>query len=330
MSTAVFDALPGLETPVADVSRTLANVWDMEPVRGKPAPSEFRASQMNLVVHLGLDSKPEQALETFNAAVSFSRRYPCRIITLCPREYGGGGEVSAKIFCECYIGKSRHEMTCSEAIILTYPLEQRAYLENQASIMLESDLPVYYWPQRISSASRMGDYKFFLKEAQRVIIDSAIEKPDVTTYPWPRPEVVRDLVFARMLPVRQSVGHFLSYVPPDRLLEGLQGVTLRHRPEYHAEAAVLARWVRSGLEGCAKMSGAGAPIPEAQCESVADLGYSLVMNWAYAQCNPMRLEFDFGQGTAHLTSCFKPDTEALASAVRPLAPESALAEAVFF
>ncbi len=330
MSTAVFDALPGMETPVSEVRRTLASVWDMEPARGKPAPSEFRASQMNLVLHFGLDSTPEGARETFQSALSFSRRYPCRIIALCPRASGGTAEVSAKIFCECYIGKSRRDMTCSEAIILTYPLEQRAYMENQASIMLESDLPLYYWPQHISSASRLGDYKLFLKEAQRVILDSAIEMPETMDFAWPRPQAVRDLVHARLLPVRQSAGHFLSYISPERLLDGLLKVEVSHRPEYAAAAKVLCGWVKSGLDGCAQTTRrkpVGVPIEPKRGDAMS---CAIAIEWTYEGNPPMLFSFDFDKGTARLESGFTAEATTIASAVRPLKPESALAEAIFF
>ncbi|MGH8017258.1 MAG: glucose-6-phosphate dehydrogenase assembly protein OpcA [Opitutaceae bacterium] len=328
--TAVFDALPGMETPVSEVRRTLANVWDMEPARGKPAPSEFRASQMNLVVHFGLDSAPEDARETFQSALSFSRRYPCRIIALCPRASGGPAEVSAKIFCECYIGKSQKDMTCSEAIILTYPLEQRAYMENQASIMLESDLPLYYWPQRINSASRLGDYKLFLKEAQRVILDSAIELPETMAFVWPRPQAVRDLVHARLLPVRQNAGHFLSYIPPERLLEGLTKVEVSHQPAYAAAAKVLCGWVKSGLDGCAEAARREPVDVPVEPKRDDAMGCTIAIEWTYEGCRPMVFSFDFEKGTARLESGFTSEATTIASAVRPLKPENALAEAIFF
>jgi hypothetical protein len=329
--SAVYDALPGMDTPVAEVRRALAAVWDGEPTRGKPAPSEFRASQMNLVVHFGLDSKPDEARAAFDSALAFSRRYPCRILALCPREPGAGGDVTAKIFCECYIGKSRKDMTCSEAIVLTYPLEQRAYLENQASIMLESDLPLYYWPQRISSARRLSDYKFFLGEAQRVLIDTALERDEVATFAWPRPEIVRDLVYARMLPVRQSVGHFLSYIPPARILHRLTGVRVRRAPGYTAEARVLTKWIRAGMLECARVVGDELPdLPIEAVDEPADTGASLVLEWTYANCRPMRFTFDFERGSAHAASCFTAGSTTLASSVRPLRPDSALAEAIFF
>ncbi len=325
MNPAVYDALPGAATPVEEIRAALARLWDSDPADEAPAPSEFRASQMNLVLHFGLDATPEAARAGFETALRFAQRYPCRIIALCPRAEGGGGEVSAKIFSECHLGASGRDKTCVEAILLTYPLEQRAYLENQASIMLESDLPVYYWPQRIQSAGRLGDYGLFLKEAQRVVIDSAVERPEVPGFAWPRPEAVRDLAFARMLPVRQSVGHFLSYVAPERLVGGLERVTVRHAPACAAEARVVLAWSRRGVEACGAATGVDFALAPA-----AGGPDGIVVEWDYATGGRMRFAFDFENGAALLESATPAQSATVRASVRPLAPEAALAEALFF
>lgn len=327
--TTTFDALPGMETAVSEIARTLAEVWDMDAVPGKPAPSEFRASQMNLVVHLGLDNTANSARAIFDAALTFSHRYPCRTIVLCPRELGGGGDVRAKVFCECFIGASHHEMVCSEAIVLSYPLEQRAYIENQASILVESDLPLYYWPNRIQQASRFGDYRFFMSQAERIVFDSAVERAEVLEYPWPRPEVIRDLAHARMLPVRQSLGHFLSYVAPDQLVRGLAAMALHHGPDLAAESRLTAAWMRGRLFDCAKAAGLPAPGIDIPC--IADLPPGgLDFRGSYSDGGTLRLAFDLVQGAACLHANLAHAKASISSNVLPLAPDRALAEALFF
>lgn len=335
MNSAVFASLPGLDTPVADVHRALAAVWDAEPgaAGGKNEPSEFRASQMNLVVHFGLDATPEQARAGFDTALAFSRRYPCRIIALCPRAAGGGGDLAAKIFCECYVSGSPHDKTCTEAIILTYPLEQRAYLEDQASILLESDLPLFYWPQHINQGSRLADYGFFLKQSQRIVIDSAVEKPDVTGFPWPRPEIVHDLAWGRVLPVRQSLGHFLSYIEPARLVEGLRRIELRHRPNFAAEGRALDQWMRRGVADCAQRTSGGdakTGSPEFVVRTDEKLAGSLAVVWSYAERGRLTFNFDFESGGAILESTLDCEPNRVGATVRLLPPEKALAEVLFF
>jgi hypothetical protein len=331
MSATVFETLPGVETPVADLRAALAAVWDSEPdaAGGRDEPSEFRASQMNLVVHFGLDATPEQARAGFDSALAFSRRYPCRIIALCPRAEGGGLEVAAKIFCECYVGSSHDDMTCTEAIVLTYPLEQRAYLEDQASILIESDLPIFYWPQHINRASRLGDYHYFLKYSQRIVIDTAVEKPEVGSYAWPRPEIVRDLAWGRVLPVRQSMGHFLSYITPARLVQDLRRIEVRHRPEFAAEVRALEQWMRHGVAGCSP--GAAAP-PAVEFDSRPDqqLAGSLDVKWTYGGRGGLVFNFDFACGTAVLESTLDCEPNRVGAAVHLLPPERALAEVLFF
>ncbi len=331
MSSAVFAALPGVETPVADLRQALAAVWDNAPGPGRPKgePSEFRASQMNLVVHFGLDATPDQARAGFETAIGFSRRYPCRIIALCPRASGNGGDIAAKIFGECFVGQSHHDLTCTEAIIMTYPLEQRAYLEDQASILLESDLPIFYWPQHISRAGRLLDYRYFLKHSQRIVFDSAVEKPEVAAFAWPRPEIVHDLAWGRILPVRQNMGHFLSYIEPARLVRGLRRIELRHRPGFAAEGGALDRWMRHGLAGCARQAGV-AVTPEQVVRADGGLEGSLEVTWSYASDGGLSFRFDFEHGTASLESTLDGEQNRVGATVHLLSPEKALAEVLFF
>ncbi len=329
MSTAIFDSLPGMETAVSDVARTLAAVWDMEAAPGKAAPSEFRASQMNLVVHLGLDNTTGTARAAFDTALLFSHRYPCRTIVLCPRDFGGAADVRAKVFCECFIGTSHHEMVCSEAIILSYPLEQRAYIENQASIMIESDLPLYYWPNRIRVAARFGDYPFLLSKSQRIVIDSAIERPDVPGYAWPRRELVYDLAYARTLPLRQSLGHFLSYVPPAQLAEGLQAMTLHHGAGVAGEARAAAAWMRSRLDDCAAVAGR-APVAAEFVLAETGVSGALDFRLTYADGGSIRLAFDLTHGAACLHAKLSQAHASMSSTVHLLSDDRALAEALFF
>lgn len=326
----IFNALPGVPTPVAEVRNALDKLWAGDDARGGPAASEYRASQANLILHFGLNATPEAATAQFQAALRFSHRYPCRILVLCPRETGGGGDVLAKIFSECYLGEGGRDMSCMEAIVLTYPLSERAYLQDQASIMFEPDLPIYYWPQYISKASRLGDYKRFLAEVRRVVFDSAIESEEVVAYAWPRPEIVRDLAYARLLPVRQCIGHFVSYIPPERLVEGLISCTVQNRPGLCAEARCILRWMRGALEACARQSDTSVDGVAFEHAPREDVPGSLVVSCGYSNGDALSFTFDFDSGSARLESTLSGERRSLSSVARPLAPENALAEALFF
>ena len=183
---------------------------------------------MNLVLHLGLPTTADDGLAQFNAALRFTQRYPARILVLCPRAEGGADlAMRAKIYSECFIGESRREMSCIEAVVLSYPQEHREFLEDQVSIIVEEDLPIYYWVHRMSQVHKIATYQWLLRNSNRFLLDTAVSTPEARTFPWPRPDGFRDLAHARLLPVRQSVGQFLSAYAPGTIARGLRAVSRR-------------------------------------------------------------------------------------------------------
>lgn len=74
--SAIFDALPGTEVPVGSISRRLAQLWAEAGAEGKPAieADDAKATQINLVLHLGLNCTPEDAQAQFEVVVRFCRR----------------------------------------------------------------------------------------------------------------------------------------------------------------------------------------------------------------------------------------------------------------
>ena len=58
------------------------------------------------------------------------------------------------------------------------------------------------------------------------MIDSAIADLGVFSFDWPRRNAVHDLVYARLLPVRQSIGQLLSGYEPVALISGLRSATV--------------------------------------------------------------------------------------------------------
>ncbi len=323
----VFDTLPGMKVPLSSSLQTLAAMWDVESEKGKSAPSAYRASRMNLVLHFGLDVTPEQAKEEFATVLLFAQRYPCRILVLCPGETDKySGKVDTKIFSECYIGKSRREMSCCEVIIVSYTLSQRAFLENQVAILMESDLPLFYHPYKIHSAARFGDYQFFLEEARRIIIDSKTENKGVLEYKWPRPESISDLVYARLLPVRQSIGQFLSTFEPARLIDGLVSIQVSRRDDFVAESKVLIQWMKNKLADC------GVRDESFECSATGNTegASSIEIKWSYETDRFFSWKADFVSGCTRIEADFGTGPVSLTSAVQLLSPEKALAEALFF
>ena len=325
--TSIFAALPGIETPVGEISHNLSRIWD-----SPSGPSEFRASQMNLILHFGRGTVPDEAREIFEISLRFSQRYPSRIIVLCP-DYDPeeGVLLKSKIFSECYIGKSGRERACVEAIVLAYPWEGKDFVENQVSILLETELPTYYWQHHFKAASRVTDYGYFLKIARRVVFDSRRENPEVRRVAWPRPEITRDLAYTSILPVRQSIGQFLSGFEPEELARGLKKVEILHSGRSEAEASALLHWIEEALNICADRAGIARLGEKAfGCSEMANGEFGMEIRFHYDDHRYFRwcahkelkiadIDADFGRGEIHMPTTLK-----------LLKPEAALAEAFFF
>jgi glucose-6-phosphate dehydrogenase assembly protein OpcA len=324
----VFDALPGLEVPVGAIGRGLAEMWSETAAQGRAAPAteDSKATQVNFVLHLGFNTTAEDAAEQFQVAVGFSRRYPSRVVVLCPlTEEQGGDELRAKVYGECTLGKSKDDTRCCEFVMLSYPFRLRIYLESEVSTCLSTDLPLYYWAHRFAHSTRLADYQYLLTRSHRILIDSATAPEGFETFAWPRPEAVRDLAYARLLPVRQSLGQFLSRYPMAELCRGLRGVALDHGPACAAEARVLLGWLRERLGRCGEN--------RASFEASAPAGLApraLALSFAYEGGKSFSWAGDLDRGQAMFQANFGTGRTVLPAAVGLLPPENALSEAMFF
>ncbi len=328
---AIFNALPGIEVPVGAIGKNLAELWTDAAAEGRPTleADDAKATQVNFVLHLGLNTTPEDAARQFDVVVKFSRRYPSRIVVLCPLHTDvKEAEMRAKIFGECFLGKSKSDKRCVEFVMLSYSRSARPFLENEVSVCLSTDLPLYYWAHRFSESGRLADYRYLLNRAKRVLLDSAIAPPDALTYPWPNPSATRDLVYCRLLPVRQSIGQFLAAYAPPTLVEGLQSVTVSHDESLTAEARVALAWLRRRLAAC------GAVVDTLPLETAAHArraGASLAVRFDYAdQARYFRWSGDLKTGKALFEANFGAGQTKLSAAVSLLSPENALSEAMFF
>ena len=325
----IFDTLPGIEVPVGEITKRLADMWTDSAANGKPAPAtdDAKATQVNFVLHLGLNTSPEDAERQFQTVVRFSRRYPSRIVVLCPQneEAGRGTEMRAKIYGECHLGKSKTDKRCVEFVMLSYPRAARRFLESQVSICLSTDLPLYYWAHRFSATARLADYQYLLGRAKRVLIDSAIAPTGALTDTWPRPDALRDLAYARVLPIRQTVGQFLSGYAPTTLVEGLQAVTVTRGAALTAEAAVLQRWVQERLQAC----GASTAVTYAVVPAEGDAP-TLAIEFRYPDARRFRWTADLSRNQATFDANLGAGHTTLAAAASVLPPENALSEAMFF
>jgi glucose-6-phosphate dehydrogenase assembly protein OpcA len=324
----IFEALPGIECPVGAISRSLGSMWKDTAAKGQPAPpsEDAKATQVNFVLHLGFNTQVEDAVNQFQIAVRFSRSHPSRVVVLCPQQQDSGKpEMRAKVYGECVLGKSKGDMRCCEFVMLSYSQSARRFLESQVSICLSTDLPLYYWAHKFSASHRLADYQYLLTQSKRVLIDSAIAPADAMTFQWPKPEIVRDLVYARLLPVRQSVGQFLSRYAMSDLCQGLQTVAVAHGAELAAEGRVLLGWLRERVQMCGRSQAEFRVAADDQLPRRA-----LGIAFGYAGNRSFVWTGDTAKGDALFKADFGVGATTLPATVSLLAPEGALSEAMFF
>lgn len=319
---ALFASLPGIEVPVGGIGRGFAKLW-----AGTQA-QDFKAMQLNLVLHLGRNTTPADALAQFEVAKKFAQRSPCRVVVLCP-DFApeAPAELRAKIYGECFLGKSKSDTRCVEFVLLHYTMAVRQHLENQVSLCLSTDLPLYYWAHRFSAASRLIEYKYLLTRSKRILFDSAHAPADAFAFPWPNIAAVRDLAYTRTLPLRQNLGQFLSRYEPAAIVGGLRRVTLRHHADLAAEGTGIMTWLKKGLARAGAEAGQGLEgvVTPGGCPASFSLAFSYddpatCFRWS-ADLARNHAEFEGDLGAGRTT---------LAVGARLLAPEMALSEAIFF
>lgn len=318
----IFEALPGLEVPVGGIAPGFIKLWADTEI------SDLKAMQLNLVLHYGLVTTPDDALEQFRVAIRLAQRYPCRVVALCPMpDDATETEMRAKIYGECFLGKSKGDTRCIETVALSYPPSAKAFLQNQVSVCLSTDLPIFYWAHRFSSSQRLNAYQYLLTRSQRVIFDTAIVSADALTFAWPALSSVRDLAYTRTLPLRQNIGQFISRYAPGLIIEGLRGVTIKHRTGLSAEASCLLGWVKKGI---LRSGGDGKTdlrfvVSAEKCDGCLSVEFNYadpkkVFCWS-ADLTKDQAEFVGDMGTGRTTQTV---------AAHFLTAEAALSEAMFF
>lgn len=328
----LFDVLPGEVMAVKDVMPTLSRMWNLPEAGSDNTPADFRASQMNIVLHMGLKTSSEEARRLFDTAIAFGKKYPCRVIALCPM----GRQMSkdlliGKLFSECYIDPSLRSQCCCEAIMLGYPTRVAGFLSDQVSTWLESDLPTYHWFNRIP-VERIADLHMdFVKRCRRVIYNSSIEEnPEAfASIDWPRKEAVIDLAWARILPVRQSLGQFFSSYAPAELVRELKSVEIASAPGFDGEGHNLLKWAEHCLKSCQSEEGQELKKTRFICNS-GEPATTLQLQLRYHDGRHVQWSFDNETRCAQLTADLGRGRTVVPQRLELLEGERVLSEAVFF
>ena len=328
----LFDSLPGVVMPVEKVAETLTRMWDAGSPEGS-SPTDFRASQLNLILHFGISTTATEAQETFNTAIEFAQKYPCRIVVLCPAEMAAGEYVfEGKLFSQCYIGKHLRDVCCCEALILGYSPEESDFLENQVSIWLESDLPVYHWFHRVPAERISQHYLGFIERCRRVLFDGEIEGEAYDSIDWPDPRRVKDLAYARTLPLRQHLGQFISRFSPQELVDGLQSLRFQYHIGMRRTLLQMLKWHRKALEKC-------FPKP-ADMDSVVFAFEQLVeegsdscmrIEWTYSSPGrSLQWNYNLSLRSGMIEASLPSGRFSHPLHIEPITPQASLSEALFF
>ena len=323
----LIQALPGITLSVPEVTRQLSEMWSGESTVSSHFHSQERASQLNIVIHFGLETSEKEAQQIFTDVVTFAQRYPCRIIVLCPMDHVEQSKQAfdAKLYSSCFIGEDLRKQCCCEALILGYSINEPKNLQNQLTLWLETDLPIYYWFHRVKPHRIVDHYLHFSKMVSRVIYDSAIEGDTYQKINWPKIDILSDLARARILVVRQSIGQFLSGYPVALLAENLDSVNISYSSEYLAEANCLTDWVNYCLQDFALPQSVDchiSPMPQKKNDLGLDFHYrdQKMIQWRY------QAKESHGSIKTNIGSAEK-ETSVL---LRTVKPDEALSEALFF
>ena len=317
----LIDFMPGIDLPVGEVSEKLSKMWEEN--RDNPL-SGFRASQMNLVLHFGRNVKSEDAKSRFNIALKFAQKYPSRIIVLCPflKKIEA---MRAKLFSQCYIGKSHREMCCCEALFLGYSSEDNGFLHNQVSVWLESDLPIYHWFSEVRKDRVMKYFPNLLKRVNKIVYDSNVESDAFIGIKWPFSNKVVDLARARLLPVKQAIGQYLSSYSVDLLTNELESIKIYHSNLNRGDANHLGEWLQSTLKS-EKISSLNLTNIELNFDSEKEIGFKVI----YKDGRFIEWYKNRNKSLSNLRHTIEGINVELAIKTKPMAPEQELSEAFYF
>lgn len=326
----LFNTLPGLEMPIVEVTETLSKMWQNQRYESSKNPPLLHSCQLNLIIHNGLDASKEAALECFECAIQFSKKYPCRIVVLCPEKASGNiTPLKGKLFSECLIGNDMRQEYYCEALILSYTTDDTIFLTNQVSLWLENDLPTYYWIHQIPVTAIKMYYLTLTSLCSKVIYDSSVEPEEFQTIQWPNSQPTADLALMRLLPIRQSLGQFFSNYSPASLVDTLKKVTVHYHSNFFAEGRQLIDWFKKSLMECAQLADLNFDVEFTLQESTNDL-FSLKSQWRYANDNAFDWTYDSQSGISELKALFNNQTISYPLQLRKIHRDEALAAALFY
>ncbi len=326
----LFHKLPGETVALKDTQSILKEMWNMSQEGGKflSQRPDFRAMQMNLILHLGTKLPVEDALNSFFQAIDFSCLHPCRILVLCPcSKENESLLLKAKLFSQCYIGRGTKNMSCCDAIILNYSEDENHLLEHQVSIWLDNDLPTYHWVQGIEASKIGKEYFNCLSMCNKILYDSALEGLDYQSLQWQEGIKVEDFCYLRTLPLRQALGFHLSGYKPPLITQDLTAVELHSSPDLQAEASYLLQWLKNSIKACQALAASSTTVTYTSQATLRTP--SLRLQFSYTRDAYFRFSYNSESGQSLIEIKLEDSPSSQPLQIYKLSPEQTLTHAIF-
>jgi hypothetical protein len=134
-----------------------------------------------------------------------------------------------------------------------------------------------------------------------------------------------DLARARLLPIRQAIGQYLSGIPFELLRKDLCEITVHYAPSSQGEAFHLMQWLEHCLK-CEEEKSIVAKLSELEPNSNQRLSFEIT----YSHEKFIRwIQFE-GSSISHLTQNIDGEEKDLPIQIKPMLPEQELSEAFYF
>ena len=233
------------------VLRDLRGLWaQLAKDKGGPG-GVLRACSMTLMVV----AEPDDAADAESARKTIGHLmhgHPSRAIVLIPSE---SGELSGRVFAECWMPFGGQQQICSEGIEITADSEQTDEVARVLVPLIAPDLPVVLWCRGPRAfLDRSLDPLFPL--ANKIIFNTRAVRHPASAIEFLRRmhkggQRVADLAWTRLTGWREAVAHLVDAAPDGWLAAAGTGAV---RIEYGGgrpgtRSLYFARWIERALPG---------------------------------------------------------------------------------
>jgi glucose-6-phosphate dehydrogenase assembly protein OpcA len=186
----------------------LHQLWDQLDSQTAGSGGTLRACAMTLAVVAQDDADAAQARRTIGVLM---HDHPCRALVLKMHD---GGELSARVFAECWMPFGGQQQICSEGVEIAAIPDHFAEVARLIAPLRAPDLPLVLWCRGPDAFSlRAFDYLF--PEADKLIFDSSAVSRAHPALSFlrmlrGRRHLVADLAWTRLTACRERLAHLFK------------------------------------------------------------------------------------------------------------------------